>query len=103
MDDVLQKLKQTTGDWAPLPPRSLRKNQINLWSKPAQQGRIHMKNEPDGRVLTRRRLIGHAGTAGLILAAGPALAETMVQLPLPGGPGERPITTDFPTKGAMIL
>ncbi len=62
-----------------------------------------MKIEPNGRALTRRRLIGGAGTAGLTLAAGPALAQTIVQLPLPGGPGERPITTEFPTKGAMIL
>jgi DMSO/TMAO reductase YedYZ molybdopterin-dependent catalytic subunit len=27
----------------------------------------------------------------------------MIDLPLPGGPGRRPITTSFPEKGAMIL
>jgi len=32
-----------------------------------------------------------------------ALAESMVKLPLPGGPDERAITTAFPQKGALIL
>jgi DMSO/TMAO reductase YedYZ molybdopterin-dependent catalytic subunit len=62
-----------------------------------------MKIEHVGPTFTRRRLLGHAGMAGLTLAAGPALAQTIVELPLPGGPGERPITTAFPQKGAMIL
>ena len=53
--------------------------------------------------LTRRRLLGETGLAGLALATAPAWAETMIDLPLPGGPGERPITTGFPQKGAMIL
>jgi DMSO/TMAO reductase YedYZ molybdopterin-dependent catalytic subunit len=55
------------------------------------------------RTLTRRRLIGGAGMAGLALAATPAWAETMVRLPLPGGPDERPLTSSFPQKGTMIL
>jgi DMSO/TMAO reductase YedYZ molybdopterin-dependent catalytic subunit len=62
-----------------------------------------MKIEQVGPTFTRRRLLGHAGMAGLSLAAGPVMAQTIVQLPLPGGPGERPITTAFPQKGAMIL
>jgi DMSO/TMAO reductase YedYZ molybdopterin-dependent catalytic subunit len=41
--------------------------------------------------------------AGLGLAAAPAWAETIVKLPLPGGPQDRPITEEFPQKGTMIL
>ena len=52
-----------------------------------------------GRGMARRRLL--AGAAGLA-AAMPAWAKT-VDLPFPGGPDQRPITTDFPQKGAMIL
>jgi hypothetical protein len=37
------------------------------------------------------------------LASAPAFADTMIKLPLPGGPDERPITTAFPQKGALIL
>jgi DMSO/TMAO reductase YedYZ molybdopterin-dependent catalytic subunit len=56
------------------------------------------------RTLTSRRsFVGHVGLAGLGLAAAPAWAETIIKLPLPGGPQGRPITTDFPQKGAMIL
>ncbi len=53
--------------------------------------------------LTRRRLLRQAGIAGLTTIAAPAWAQTMVTLPFPGGVGERPITTDFPQKGAMVL
>lgn len=53
--------------------------------------------------LSRRNLLRQAGAAGLVTLAMPAWAETMVTLPLPGGPGDRPITTGFPQKGAMIL
>src|ERR1700761_5104303 len=52
--------------------------------------------------MTRRRLLGAAGTAALALTK-PAWAETMIDLPLPGGPGARHITTAFPQKGPMIL
>jgi len=55
------------------------------------------------KALTRRRLLGQAGIAGLTALAAPAWAQTMVTLPLPGGPGERSVTTGFPQKGAMIL
>ena len=55
------------------------------------------------RVLTRRGLLRQAGVAGVAMLASPSWAETMVTLPLPGGPGERQITTAFPQKGAMIL
>jgi DMSO/TMAO reductase YedYZ molybdopterin-dependent catalytic subunit len=52
--------------------------------------------------VSRRRLLGAAGTAALALTK-PAWAETMIDLPLPGGPGARQITTAFPQKGPMIL
>ena len=52
---------------------------------------------------SRRQFLGGAGAATLALASAPALAETTVKLPLPGGPDERPITTAFPQKGALIL
>ena len=52
---------------------------------------------------SRRQFLGGAGAATLALASTPGLAETTVKLPLPGGPDERPITTAFPQKGALIL
>ncbi len=53
--------------------------------------------------LTRRLILAQLGSAGLAMAATPAWAETMIDLPLPGGPASRPIATDFPEKAAMIL
>jgi DMSO/TMAO reductase YedYZ molybdopterin-dependent catalytic subunit len=53
-------------------------------------------------VFTRRRLLGAAGLGALALT-NPSWAETTIDLPLPGGPGARPITTVFPQKGPMIL
>ncbi|MDB5581616.1 MAG: putative oxidoreductase, molybdopterin binding subunit [Bradyrhizobium sp.] len=53
-------------------------------------------------MVTRRRLLGAAG-AGALALTHPSWAQTMIDLPLPGGPGTRPITTDFPQKGPMIL
>lgn len=41
--------------------------------------------------------------AGATLALAPAMADTRVKLPLPGGPDERLMTTAFPRKGALIL
>jgi len=55
------------------------------------------------RSLTRRLLLGQVGSAGLAIAVAPAWAQTMVDLALPGGPGERPMAANFPQKGAMIL
>src|SRR5215469_14886384 len=59
------------------------------------------------RPLTRRRLLHHGAAAGVaataMSAAGRVLAAPTVNLPLPGGPDERDITTAFPQKGAMIL
>lgn len=59
----------------------------------------------------RRRFLQLTGAAGFGLAAGPAVADPagvearMVAFapPLPGGPNARPLVTDYPTKGAMIL
>jgi len=59
------------------------------------------------RPLTRRRLLHQSAIVGLaaygLPAALPALAKSTVDLPLPGGPDERDITTVFPQKGAMVL
>jgi DMSO/TMAO reductase YedYZ molybdopterin-dependent catalytic subunit len=56
-----------------------------------------------GNGFTRRRLLSQAGAAGLALASRSAWADASVDLPLPGGPTARPLTTDFPQKGEMIL
>ncbi|HZB92258.1 MAG TPA: molybdopterin-dependent oxidoreductase [Stellaceae bacterium] len=58
---------------------------------------------PPSHCPSRRHFLAGAGAAALALASAPAWAETMVDLPLPGGPGRRPITTAFPEKGPMIL
>src|ERR1700716_3238084 len=60
------------------------------------------KNRALHRMVTRRRLLRAAGVGALALT-NPSWAHTMVDLPLPGGPGARQITTDFPQKGPMIL
>jgi DMSO/TMAO reductase YedYZ molybdopterin-dependent catalytic subunit len=58
-------------------------------------------------LITRRRLLGAAGVGalgvGALALANPSWAETAIDLPLPGGPGARTITTGFPQKGPMIL
>ena len=54
-------------------------------------------------VMPRRRFLTTAGAATLALASPSALADTTVELPLPGGPKQRPITKGFPEKGALIL
>ena len=55
------------------------------------------------RTPTRRHFVLGAGTLGGMAATLPAWAQAMIDLPLPGGPDQRPVTTDFPQKGAMIL
>src|ERR1700745_2004244 len=52
---------------------------------------------------TRPRFLRAAVAAGATLPPIAALAQKAVELPLPGGPDERAITTAFPQKGAMIL
>ena len=52
---------------------------------------------------SRRQFVGKAGAATLVLASAPALADTMVKLPLPGGRDERLMTNAFPQKGTLIL
>jgi DMSO/TMAO reductase YedYZ molybdopterin-dependent catalytic subunit len=49
----------------------------------------------------RRAFLG--GVALAALTGRRALADATTTLPLPGGPGERAITTGFPGKGPMIL
>jgi DMSO/TMAO reductase YedYZ molybdopterin-dependent catalytic subunit len=61
----------------------------------AQNGAFH-------GMVTRRRLLAMASAAGFVLSK-PAWAQKMIDLPLPGGPGARQITTAFPQKGQMIL
>src|SRR5712671_7968397 len=58
---------------------------------------------PSRFLSSRRCFLETAGAATLALASPPALADAIVKLPLPGGPDERPITTAFPEKGALIL
>jgi DMSO/TMAO reductase YedYZ molybdopterin-dependent catalytic subunit len=61
----------------------------------AENGAFH-------HLLSRRRLLGAAAFGGLALSK-PAWAEATIDLPLPGGPGARQITTGFPQKGPMVL
>ena len=51
-------------------------------------------------MLTRRTLIASAGAAA---AVGTAIADQLVDLRLPGGPSQRPMTPRFPQKGDMIV
>src|SRR5438128_274752 len=53
-------------------------------------------------MVTRRRLMGAAGVGAYDLST-PGRAQQRIDLPLPGGPGAREITTAFPQKGPMIL
>src|SRR3981189_3024342 len=85
--------------------------------KAAFHGSAHFKQEvkaqargrPLGSIIpphyrsSRRHFLARAGAASFALASGPALAEAITQLPLPGGPDERRITPAFPQKGALIL
>lgn len=57
---------------------------------------------------TRRSFLGQAGLGGLMVVSGATWGETAwaqatVDLPLPGGPDRRAMTTAFPQKGPMIL
>ena len=54
-------------------------------------------------LLTRRRLLAAAGIGGLAFLSARASAQSTIDLPLPGGPDARQITTAFPQKGPMIL
>src|ERR1700676_5091068 len=67
-----------------------------------QEEEIVQTNTLHHHLVTRRQLLGAAAVGGLALSKA-AWAESMTELPLPGGPGARPITTDFPQKGPMIL
>lgn len=57
-----------------------------------------LASETSRRRFLRRTALGTAG-----LAAAPALAQQLVDLKLPGGNAERPMTSAFPGKGSMIL
>lgn len=58
---------------------------------------------PNGTALRRRFLQNAALGLGSLAIARTGLAEELVTLPFSGGAGERPLTTRFPQKGAMIL
>ncbi len=62
-----------------------------------------MPPTPDLSSDSRRRFLGGLATAGALIPAGGALAAGGVELGLPGGPSDRPITRAFPQKGPMIL
>ena len=53
--------------------------------------------------LSRRNFVAAMGAAGLLFLPKHAAADEMIDLGLPGGGGERPVTTAFPQKGKMIL
>src|SRR3546814_21130493 len=53
--------------------------------------------------LTRRGRRAGAGLGSAALLSHRFLAQAMTDLALPGGPGERALTTAFPQKGQMIL
>src|SRR5438876_5096872 len=53
--------------------------------------------------ISRRAFLAGTGLAGLALAPRSVSAEDTVDLRLPGGVGDRPMTTAFPDKGKMIL
>ena len=57
---------------------------------------------PPRQILSRRHFLESAVTT-LAVISEPAWAQVMVDLPLVGGPSQRPITTAFPQKGPMIL
>jgi DMSO/TMAO reductase YedYZ molybdopterin-dependent catalytic subunit len=54
-------------------------------------------------LVSRRRFLGTAGAVTLTLSPVTAIADATIKLPLPGGPDERSIATEFPQKGALIL
>jgi DMSO/TMAO reductase YedYZ molybdopterin-dependent catalytic subunit len=62
-----------------------------------------VKKSVSASPLTRRRLLGAAGLGGLAFLSARASAQSTIDLPLPGGPDTRQITTAFPQKGPMIL
>ena len=51
---------------------------------------------------SRRAMLAQAGSV-LALSAAPAIAATGPDFPFPGGNGARPLASDFPQKGAMVL
>jgi len=53
-------------------------------------------------LITRRHLLAAATVTGALWST-VARAQKLIDLPLPGGPDSRPITTAFPQKGPMIL
>src|SRR5712672_721637 len=67
-------------------------------------GGTHMQRAVASSCLVaRRRFLGTAGVVTLTLSPVTALADATIKLPLPGGPDERSIATEFPQKGALIL
>ena len=61
------------------------------------------RNHASSQALSRRALLRTIGVAGMAFATSPAWADRSVELPIAGGPRQRPVTHDFPQKGPMIL
>src|ERR1700752_1464952 len=81
--------------------------EINAWGgapnrRAPAKGRGPMENAMSA-ALSRRNLLHKAGVVGLAAFTSPSWAQSVVHLPLPGGPDEREITTAFPEKGRMVL
>jgi DMSO/TMAO reductase YedYZ molybdopterin-dependent catalytic subunit len=56
-----------------------------------------------GLEMTRRHMLGAAGMGGLALLTRRSWAQSMVDLHAPGGPSTRPLSTEYPQKGPMIV
>ncbi|WP_420138832.1 molybdopterin-dependent oxidoreductase [Sphingomonas sp.] len=55
------------------------------------------------RSQSRRQVLAGLGLGGAAVLSTPAIGQSLVELGLPGGPSTRPMTSEFPQKGAMIL
>lgn len=62
-----------------------------------------MSSSSNGRAIDKRSFVKGGGLAALTALTTPLFAQRLIDLGLPGAPGEREITTAFPQKGPMIL
>src|SRR4029077_17143213 len=78
-------------------------NNSNKRSGAANSRVGYMKISTPDSIYNRRHFLRGARAAAGLFAPLAAWAEDFVNLPLPGGPERRDLTTDFPQKGRMIL